>query len=462
MNYTEALEYLGGLVPTLARPTMERMQNYFGILDDPQNRVPVVHVGGTNGKGSVTTMVAAMLTALGFKCGKFTGPHLDKFNERFVIDGRIVDDSTFASLASKVQEQSHALIEQYEDSVRLTWFEFLMAMAVAYFNQESVAVAVYEVGLGGRFDATNVLQNVAVSVITNVDLDHVHLLGDTRAKIASEKSGIMRTGVPLVTACSGEALEVVRERSRILGAPLLIISNLDAQYQRIFSDYDLAVEGTLDALSIKGLCHLRQWLSVQGDKLDNLGLKGAYQRVNTLTALIAVTVYMSRVHRQALTAEQLAICLGALQVAQWPGRFEILESQPIIVDGAHNGAGARALRQSLNQYYPGKSLIFVFACFENKDYKAMLSELLQPGDTIFAPLMSHKRPTRFAPEICQYAQSLGAQSQSCPDYQSACKLAIERLSREPERFGDRFVVTGSFALVKEAQSGRMNICSKEG
>lgn len=462
MNYSEALDYLSGLVPTLARPTMERMQNYFHIIGDPQDRVPVVHVGGTNGKGSVTTMVAAMLTALGFKCGKFTGPHLDKFNERFVIDGKIVDDATFASLASKVKDQSHALIEQYEDSVRLTWFEFLMAMAVAYFNQESVSVAVFEVGLGGRFDATNVLQNVGVSVITNVDLDHVHLLGDTRAKIASEKSGIMRARVPMVTACRGEALEVVRQKSRTMDTPLLIISNIDEQYQRIFSDYALTLEGTLDPSSESGLSHLRQWLEHRGPALDNLGLKGAYQRVNTLTALIALTVYMGRIKQQALSAEHFEICLNALSKAQWPGRFELLEHQPIIVDGAHNGAGARALRQSLNQFYPGKSLAFVFACFENKDYKAMLSELLQPGDVIFAPLMSHKRPTRFATEICQFAQSLGAKSQSCPDYASACDLALAELAGEPERFAPRFIVTGSFALVKEAQSGRMNICSKEG
>ena len=140
MNYQESLDYLQSLVPTLERPGLERMREYFESENNPQNKLPVVHVGGTNGKGSVTTFIASALCALGFKTGKFTGPHLHRFNERFVIDSQIISDEQFADVATTLLQQPLAKT--------LTWFEFLTAMAVQYFNQEKLTASVFEVGLG--------------------------------------------------------------------------------------------------------------------------------------------------------------------------------------------------------------------------------------------------------------------------------------------------------------------------
>ncbi len=287
MNYQESLDYIKSLAPTLERPTMTRIKLFFEDLGRPQNKLACFHVGGTNGKGSVSTFLASMLGACGKKVGKFTGPHLLKFNERIVVDGADIDDQSFAQVATAVLDQSRAFAKKHSDLGPLTWFEFLTAMAVHYFNQQKVDFAVFEVGLGGRFDATNALENIVVSTITNVELDHMQLLGNTVAEIASEKAGIIKSA-PIVTAAGGEALEVLQKKAAAQRAPLIALHNPAGDFapdlfQNFYATFSNATE------DFERLVQLRiSLLQKQLFAADTLSLRGAYQRLNALTAAVSL------------------------------------------------------------------------------------------------------------------------------------------------------------------------------
>lgn len=445
MNYRESLDYLQSLVPTLERPGLERMRQYFAGRDNPQNGLPVVHVGGTNGKGSVTTFVASALSALGYKTGKFTGPHLHRFNERFVIDDQIIDDDSFAAIATTLLQQAQA--------GSLTWFEFLTAMAVEYFNRQEVTASVFEVGLGGRFDATSTIDNVAVSVITNVDLDHVHLLGDTVEKIAFEKAGIIKPQTPVITGCTGGALKVLVERAAHLSAPLIVLDGGASHKKNIFRDYSITIidEGNnLSQSARESLLALKNYL---GQREVVLGLGGAYQRSNALLACLAACLYASIRQERVLGEADLAKILDGLASASWPGRFQFVEEPPMLLDGAHNSHGTRALRRSLEELYPGKNFVFVFACFENKDMKSLLAELVKPGDVLLAPALSHSRAVRSNEDISSFIRQSGGQSHVFAGLPEALAygLSILAMSDKPNSYADRLIVCGSFALIKEAQ-----------
>lgn len=445
MNYRESLDYLQSLVPTLERPGLERMRDYFAGRNNPQNGLPVVHVGGTNGKGSVTTFVASALSALGYKTGKFTGPHLHSFNERFVIDDQIIDDDNFAATATTILQQAQA--------GSLTWFEFLTAMAVEFFNQKEVTASVFEVGLGGRFDATSTIDNVAVSVITNVDLDHVQLLGDTVEKIAFEKAGIIKPQTPVVTGCTGGALNVLVERAAQLSAPLIILDGGAAQKKNIFKDYSITILDEGNKLSQNARESLRALKTFLAQREVVLGLGGAYQRGNALLACLAACLYASIRQERVLEQGDLEKILDGLATASWPGRFQFVEEPPMLLDGAHNSHGTRALRRSLEELYPGKNFVFVFACFENKDMKSLLAELVRPGDVLLAPALSHSRAVRSNEDISSFIRQSGGQSQVFAGLPQALAygLSILDTSDKLKHYADRLIVCGSFALIKEAQ-----------
>lgn len=452
LTYEECLDYLESIGPTFERPGLERMESFFACLKDakPQNKIPALHVGGTNGKGSVTTFIASILQAFGYRTGKFTGPHLKRFNERFAIDGSLISDADFADSLTAVRQASLRFAREHPEHGTLTWFEVLMAMAVHYFNTEAVQACVYEVGLGGRFDATNVLENVLVSVLTNVDLDHVHILGDTREKIAFEKAGIIKAAVPVITAVQEPALTVLKERAGALGCPLLAISGA-AYSSQFFRNFELTIEDRLGRFSPEqriSIDFVERCLR-EGATVD-LGLKGAYQRINAVVAIFAAVNYRVLREGRALRGEDLDAVLAGLKNASWPGRFQILEEPPAILDGAHNGHGAQALRRSLDELYPDSKLVFIFACFANKDHEEILENLLRPGDMVYLPQLSHTRAIRSAGELEVLAFKLGARAEVTSSFQEASLKGQQFLRENAGDFCERLIITGSFALIKEA------------
>lgn len=467
MDYTQSLDYIKSLIPTLEKPSLERIELFYRERAG-SDALDCFHVGGTNGKGSVTTLLVSMLAALGHKCGKFTGPHLVRFNERFVIDGPAgggaIGDSEFAAVATAAKLQSDEFKLAHPDRGALTWFEFLFAMAVEYFKREKADYAVFEVGMGGRFDATNVLHsvlhNVLVSVITNVDLDHMQFLGNTRAAIAFEKSGIIKAGVPVVTTCDGDAFAVILQRAAELGSVVYALRNIDmARGAQIFQSFTVERHGS-DKLSTDEIVDVDEFVAWLKERFFSssaggsfiAGLPGAYQRVNVLTALLAL--WASR--RVVFNDDTMPLLKDGLLNARWSGRFEIIESglpARMILDGAHNPHGAAALRSSLEDRFGDARFVFIVSCFENKNAADLLGALVRSGDTViaFKPTEASDESTRKMHDgetLAAIARSLGASGLTAETFADAVEIGRELLTEN--MCAPYLVVAGSFVSVRAA------------
>ncbi|MBI4532975.1 MAG: bifunctional folylpolyglutamate synthase/dihydrofolate synthase [Candidatus Melainabacteria bacterium] len=438
MNYTDLLLYIESLSPTTQKPCLERMKLFMEESGKLQDSFSSIHVGGTNGKGSTAVMLASVCRQVGLKVGCFTGPHLLRWNERFHVDGQPVADEELSYLATYVRALSEGFGQKHPEFGTLTWFEFLTAVAFFLFAQRKVDVAVVEVGLGGRWDATNVLSSPLATAITNVELDHMQILGETIAEIAYEKSGIIKPGVPIVTASSGCALDVVRETATALGAPLIecrlpdmILSrNLNWKLAQAFSQHDFAYI------------------------VERLSLRGRHQKLNALVA-IGTLIASGLVNCQAHNLRDLLV--PALSSVYWPGRLQFLWDYQLVVDGAHNPHGARALRQALDELFPGKDIIFVLGCFQNKDVGRVVSELIRTGDRVFACETESRRAVFPAQRIVEVAQDRGAAGQSFPTVGHALLAALScRASHEI------IVATGSFAIVKDVMAHLGWSCVEDG
>ncbi|MDP3507862.1 MAG: Mur ligase family protein [Candidatus Melainabacteria bacterium] len=462
MNYQQSLDYVKSLVPTLERPSLGRIEEFFNTQGRPQSSLECFHVGGTNGKGSVVTLLASMLEAMGHSCGKFTGPHLLSFNERFVVNGNAITPEKFAQVASITRALSDQFALEHPHFGALTWFEFLTAMAIAYFRQEQVRYSVFEVGMGGRFDATNILTNVRATVLTNVELDHMQFLGDTKEKIAFEKSGIIKANVPVVTTCDGAALAVITSRANELQCPVYALCQHSKSHNlgHLFQSFDIQYFGLEhEKSSVRDFVELLKnefFLETGAQSVFVSGLSGSYQRVNMLTALIALGAsgILDELLSSSIDGRQAAIraLKAGLSKATWPGRFEIFEEPKMILDGAHNPHGAKALRAALIEKFGQVNFVFIVTCFENKNADELLHELLAPGDSIiaFAPLSERKM---HSPEtLVQLANVYGAKGYVVDSYASAVAQGQEILANlaAAHACAPYLIATGSFATVREA------------
>jgi dihydrofolate synthase/folylpolyglutamate synthase len=346
MTYAEAVARLlalrGGEHAGM-RPGLERIETLLQALGDPERRYTLAQVGGTNGKGSVAAMLAAMLRADGRRVGLYTSPHLVSFRERIRVNGEAIGEDDVADGFDAIA----TLVARLD----ATMFEATTALALDYFAREAVDVAVLEVGLGGRLDATTV-GAPAVTALARIDLDHTEVLGSTLAEIAGEKAAIIRSGVAVSSAQAPAAADVLIARAAAVGVPLLLegrelsvrVRARDAGGQVI----DCAGPGwRLDALE--------------------LPLLGVYQPSNALLALAAA---------RALGVGDAAAREG-LARARWPGRFEVVRTRDrvVVLDGAHNPAGARALAESLTAWFGDTPITLVFGALRDKDARGMLTAL---------------------------------------------------------------------------------------
>jgi dihydrofolate synthase / folylpolyglutamate synthase len=352
MTYHEAVARLLGLrggEMAGMRPGQETIQALLDAVGNPERRLRLVQVGGTNGKGSAAAMAAAILTAAGHRVGLFTSPHLCSVRERIRVDGRCIGED---ALADGV-EALGTLFARFDASV----FEAFTALALDHFAAEDVDVAVLEVGLGGRLDATTV-GRPEVSMLTRVDYDHQARLGDTLARIAWDKAHIIRSGVAVSARQDDEAERVIVERAAAVSAPLLLEGR------------DLSV-----APRARGLDGQRLDLAGPGWRIEDArcALLGIYQPSNALVAAAAARV---------LGADEAAIRRGLAQV-RWPGRFQVLPGPPpLILDGAHNPGGARALAGSLRAYFPEQRIGFVLGMSADKDLAGILAPLLPLAERV--------------------------------------------------------------------------------
>jgi len=355
MNFQEAISYVTELGKLGFNFGLSRIEELLRRFDNPHLKLKVIHVGGTNGKGSTVVMVASILQAAGFKVGTFTSPHLHSYTERFRINGKNIPETEVAALIGELRPHIEALAQ--EGLGHPTEFEVATAVAFLYFSRALVDYLVLEVGLGGTLDATNVVKPL-VSVITNVAMDHMDYLGHTLRAIAGEKAGIIKPGVPVVTAAVGEGLEVIADAARKRACQLIRVGQeVSWEHKELAPEYQ--------SFNIKGRLGVYEDLT--------LHLLGRHQQVNAATAVAAIEVLME----QGVAIDVEAVRAG-LAAARWPGRFEIIRREPLVIlDGAHNVAGAVALRLALTEHFPDRRIVLVIGMLADKE-RSRVAEVLCP------------------------------------------------------------------------------------
>lgn len=364
MNYIESLDYLDSLGKFGIRLGMERIEGLLRELDNPEQKIKTVHVTGTNGKGSVASMITNILLAANLKVGKFTSPHLVKYNERISIDGEDISDEDFALVLTAVKVAADNVVKKGVCD-QPTQFEILTAAAFLHFYLQKVDYAVIEVGMGGLWDSTNIITPV-VSVITNVAMDHDERLGKSIERIAMQKAGIIKEKVPLVTAAEGDnALGPIVTMAMFKEAPVYL-------YGKAF--WGEEVSSSMDGQ--KFILHAGDFYQSEYE----IKLPGEHQIKNTSLAIVAAKL----ISKQDSRINELALHIGVANTV-WPGRLERIHQNPdIILDGAHNPNGAEALRKALDKYYPMQRVNFIFGMMGDKDMSGVINTLIKPEDRVYA------------------------------------------------------------------------------
>ena len=355
-TYSEALDWIHGRLRLGIKPGLARMEWMMERLGHPERKMKTVHIGGTNGKGSTVTYLRCILEAAGYSVGTFTSPYIEQFNERISVNGKPISDEEILKLTNVIRPLADELEETELGGP--TEFEVITAMSFYYFaNLNQVDIVLYEVGLGGRFDSTNIIQPIA-SVITNIGLDHTNILGHTYEEIAFEKAGIIKAGVPTFTAVKNEnAIKVINEQAEKKHAPLY----------RLNQDFTITSHSPEENGEVFTLKSAEQTL----EQLE-ISMIGQHQTEN---AALAVMAAQSINQDGDFSITENAIRTG-LKTAYWPGRFEILSKSPlVIIDGAHNDEGISALVQELSNRYSNYAIHIVFAALKDKKLDQMIAQL---------------------------------------------------------------------------------------
>ncbi len=438
MDYQQTLDYIYSFIDyeTGHRPhdaanyDLRRVEELLGRLDNPHLKAKSVHIAGTNGKGSIAAMIASVLTISRYTTGLYTSPHLNDLRERIRVDGVLISETELISLVERLKPEVEA-VNQKATYGRLTTFELLTALGFALFSSKGVDFQVLEVGLGGRLDATNVIEP-EVCIITSISLDHRDALGDSLAEIAAEKAGIIKPGCVVVTSPqTDEVARVIEETCVNCGAELVWVGS-DVTWREL------------------GFVSNRQLLRVKGRFGSyelSIPLLGRYQLENTATAVAALEVLAGK----GFNISRDNIINGLAQV-NWPGRFQILSRHPLVlVDGAHNPDGARKLRQSIERYLDFDRAILIIGASSDKDIAGIISELVPLFDKVIVTRSTHPRAMATAPIVAEFSQH-GVEAQETDDISTALPLALTLAGGK-----DLICVAGSLFVVAGAieQAGKL-------
>ena len=358
MNYSEAMVYFESLGKFGIQLGLDRIKALLNKMEHPELRFRSVHVTGTNGKGSTSAMIAAVLTEAGIRTGLYTSPHLIDYTERLQINGANISREAFANVIDRTRLAAEAIIADGMESP--TEFEVLTAAAFLWFAQEKAEIVVVEVGLGGLLDSTNVIFP-AVAVITNVTLEHTDRCGNTVEAIAHHKAGIIKPGIPVVTGASGAALEVIETVAKQAGALCEVLG-------RDFTVTDRSYEQAQQSFSL--------FVGPTDSELYSIRLLGRHQAENA--ALAIRTCQLLGKYDSRLTS---AVIRAGIAQAIWPGRFEIFPGAPVLIlDGAHNPDGIRTLRQTLDDIFFNREIVFLFGVLADKNHAEMAKILFRRHD----------------------------------------------------------------------------------
>jgi dihydrofolate synthase / folylpolyglutamate synthase len=436
MNYAESVRALMALGRELAAPQQARVQK-FGLeniatlaeaLGNPQLALPCAHIAGTNGKGSAAAMLDSVLRAAGLRAGLYTSPHLEGINERIRLDGADISDDDFAAAWNRVQAAIESLLASGKLAAHPTYFECITAMAFVAFAGKTLDFAVYEVGLGGRLDATNIVQP-EVAVITSIDFDHEDFLGHSIEEIASEKAGIIKPGAWVVSSAERpEARVVIARRCKELDARLV---EIDLAWR---IDEIHALDGCYRVRA--SALHSRKALAIEPP------LPGRFQIRNALAAATAARLLGER----GFPVDDEAIVRG-IRTVRWPGRLERLRESPaVFLDGTHNPAGARELLKFWEENFKGRRILLVYGAMRDKAVDEIAGLLFPAAD--FVIFTKPRQPRAIsAPLLAEMTSHLAPQSAVIADPGKALEQAIEMASPD-----DAVFATGSLYLVGDLRS----------
>ncbi|MDN3018499.1 bifunctional folylpolyglutamate synthase/dihydrofolate synthase [Paenibacillus sp. BSR1-1] len=423
-TYQEALDWIHARLRLGIKPGLKRMEWMMERLDHPENKIKAVHIGGTNGKGSTVTFLRSILEAAGYTVGTFTSPYIEQFNERISVNGKPVSDQEILDLTNIILPLADELEETELGGP--TEFEVITAMSFYYFaNMNKVDIVLFEVGLGGRFDSTNIIQPLA-SIITNIGLDHTNILGNSYEEIAFEKAGIIKEKTPIFTAVKHPgALKVIEDKAEKKAAPIY----------RLNQEFSIRSHTSLS----KGEVFNLQTQTTSLDRLE-ISMIGQHQTEN---ASLAVCAAQFLNQASSFNIYEAAIRSG-LKSAYWPGRFEVLSENPlVIIDGAHNDEGITALVHELSSRYADRDIHIIFAALKDKKLDKMIAKLDSIANQISFVSFDFPRAAD-AKDLLNISQS---QNKVAVDNWKS--YIVEEMQNLQEN--SMMVVTGSLYFISEAK-----------
>ncbi len=369
MNYNEALEYIHSVSNFFCKPGLERISALCEMMGNPQNNLKFVHVAGTNGKGSFCSMLSSVLTEAGYNTGLYTSPYIVDFNERIAINGKMIADDELSELTAYVKGFADSMTD------KPTEFELITAIAFEYFSRKKCDIVVLECGLGGRYDATNVVKNSVLSVITGISIDHTAFLGNTVAEIAGEKAGIIKKGVPcLWCGNNAEAFEVIKDNCEKQSSILYTVDH--------------------SKLDIK-MCDLNKTVFDFDGLFDiSISLLGTYQPINASNVISAVRL----LNKSGYKISENHLRNGLVKTA-WRARFELICSHPVVIaDGAHNPEGIENAVLSIKKYFGEQKVNIITGVMKDKDYEYIAETLARVAGHIYCITPDNPR----ALSACEY------------------------------------------------------------
>ncbi|MFD2116485.1 bifunctional folylpolyglutamate synthase/dihydrofolate synthase [Paenibacillus yanchengensis] len=434
-SYDEAVEWINGLIPFGIRPGLSRIEKMMELLGNPERRLQFIHVAGTNGKGSTCSMIANVLLSNGYDVGLYTSPYITKFTNRFQYNGTDIEEETLVKLANQLKPIVEEIAETELGSP--TMFEVSTALAILFFATDTFPdYVVFETGLGGRLDVTNIVRPV-ISVITNVGHDHMDRLGNTLSAIASEKAGIIKPNVPIVSAVEQpEVIQVIADTAAKQKSSLYLLH--DQFEETVIEESEMG-----QSFSFKGPFRTMESIEIT--------LNGSHQRKNAAVAMMTLEVL--RQYNALVLDDDLL--LAGFKTAAWPGRLELVSHHPrIVIDGAHNPEGAEVLSRAIPKLYSYEKLHLMIAMLDNKNHRDTLKHILPLVDTLIVT----EPDFRMKKQAVQLAELIDEMRAEMPNV-LAFELIIEpnwetALSKLQQLTEDKelAVVTGTLYLIADVRA----------
>lgn len=417
MNYNEALNYISSVNWKGVRPGLERISLLLEKMGNPQKNLKFVHIGGTNGKGSTSAFISNVLRCSGYKTGLFISPFIETFNERMQINNMSITNDELAEITNYVKTFADTMADAP------TEFELNTAIAFEYFKRNNCDIVVLEVGMGGEFDATNVIDSPEVVVITAIGLDHTAYLGDTVEKIAATKSGIIKEGCDVVLYKQSDSItEIIKRRCECIGAFIHISE------PELLKKIQAGIDG-------------QTFVSPKYGELK-ISLAASYQKNNLAAALKAIEALADRGY--LISNENI---IKGLKETTWPGRFEILNQKPVfLVDGAHNPHGIRAAVESLKAVFADKKLILIFGVLADKDYEDMLDQILPLAKTVLCVAPENSRALK-ASDLAEIVNKRGINANAFDSIEEAVDEAFSVASES-----DVICAVGSLYMIGDIKT----------